>query len=73
MINSEDNTTNTLGPRQNGLHFTDNIFKCIFLNENILILINILLKFQIDNIPLLVQTKAWRQIVDNPLSEPMLF
>ena len=25
----------TLRPRQNGRHFPDNIFKCIFLNENI--------------------------------------
>ena len=24
-----------LRPRRNGFHFTDNIFKCIFLNENI--------------------------------------
>ena len=26
---------NTLRPRQNGLHFADAIFKCIFLNENV--------------------------------------
>ena len=26
-------------PRQNGRHFADNIFKCIFLNENVWILI----------------------------------
>ena len=26
---------NTLRPRQNGRHFADDIFKCIFLNENI--------------------------------------
>ena len=26
---------NTLRPRQNGQHFLDNIFKCIFMNENI--------------------------------------
>ena len=25
---------NTLRPRQNGRHFADDIFKCIFLNEN---------------------------------------
>ena len=28
-------TFNTLRPRQNGRHFPDDIFKCIFLNENI--------------------------------------
>ena len=26
---------NTLRPRQNGRHFTDDTFKCIFLNENV--------------------------------------
>ena len=25
---------NTLGPRQNDRHFPDDIFKCIFLNED---------------------------------------
>ena len=36
---------NTLRPRQNGRHFADVIFKCIFLNENLLISIKISLKF----------------------------
>ena len=31
---------NTLRPRQNGLHFPYNIFKCTFLNENVWISIN---------------------------------
>ena len=26
---------NTLRPRQNGSHFADDLFKCIFLNENV--------------------------------------
>ena len=26
---------NTLRPRQHGRHLTDNIFECIFLNENV--------------------------------------
>ena len=30
---------------QNGCHFTDNIFKCIFLNEDVRILIQISLQF----------------------------
>ena len=42
----------------NGRHFPDDIFKCIFLNENVLISIKISLKFvpkgQINNIPALV-------------------
>ena len=49
---------NTLRPRQNGRHFADDMFKCIFLNENIWILIEISLKFvpqgPINNIPALV-------------------
>ena len=56
---------NTLRPRQDGRHFSDNIFKCIFLNENVLILIKISLKFvpkgPINNMPALVQIMAWRQ------------
>ena len=36
---------NTLRPRQDGRHFPDAIFKCIFLNENVLISIKISLKF----------------------------
>ena len=35
---------NTLRPRQDGRHFPDDIFKCMFLNENVWILITILLK-----------------------------
>ena len=39
------NTFNTLRPRQNGRHFADDIFKWIFLNENVWIPIEISLKF----------------------------
>ena len=67
---------NTLRPRQNGRHFPDDLFKCIFLNENVWISIKISLKFvpkcPIDNIPALVQIMAWRRIGDKPLSEPMI-
>ena len=35
---------NTLRPRQNGRHFTDVIFNCVFWNENVWISIDILLK-----------------------------
>ena len=62
---------NTLRQRQDGHHFTD---KCIFLHENIWILIEISLKFvskgPINNIPALVQIMAWRRPSDKPLSEP---
>ena len=67
---------NTLRPRQNGRRFTDDTFKCIFLNVNIRISIKISLKFvpkgQINNIPALVQIMAWRRSGDKPLSEPMM-
>ena len=67
---------NTLRPRPNGRHFIDDIFKWIFLEENVWISINISLKFvprgPINNIPTLVQIMAWRQPGDKPLSEPMM-
>ena len=67
---------NTLRPTQNGRHFPDGIFKCIFLNENVWISIKISLKFAskgpINNIPALVQIMAWRWPGHNPLSEPTL-
>ena len=67
---------NTLSPRQNGRHFADDIFKCIFFNENICISIKISLKFvpkcPINNIPALVQIMAWCRPGDRPLSEAMM-
>ena len=36
---------NTLRPRQDGRHFPENIFKCIFFNENGCIVIKISLKY----------------------------
>ena len=67
---------NTLRPRHNGCHFTDAIFKCIFLNENFWIPIKISLKFvpkgPINYIPTLVQIMAWRRQGDKPLSETMM-
>ena len=66
---------NTLRPRQDGRHFADDIFKCIFFNENVWIPIKISLKFvpkgPINNIPAMVQIMAWRRPCDKPLSEPM--
>ena len=66
----------TLRPRQNEQHFTDDIFKRIFFNENVRISIKISLKFvpkgPINNIPALVQIMAWRRTGDKPLSEPMM-
>ena len=68
--------SNTLRPRQNCRYFTDDILKCVFANENVLISITIPLKFvlngPIDNIPALAQKMAWRPPGDKPLSEAMM-
>ena len=67
---------NTFSQRQNGRNFADDIFKCIFLNENVWFPINISLKFVakclIDNFSALVQIIAWCRPVDTPLSETMI-
>ena len=75
-INHDD--VNTLRLKQNGRHFTDGVFKCIFLNKKFCIPIHISLNFvpnkvQFNNIQLLVQIMAWGQPGDKPLSEPMMF
>ena len=66
----------TLRQRQDGGHFPDDIFKGIFLIDDIWIAISISLKFvpkgQIDNIPALDQIMAWRRSGDKPLSDPMM-
>ena len=66
---------NTLRPRQNARHFLDDIFKYIFLNENVWISIKISLFFipngPIHNIPAMVQKMAWRRPGDKPLSEQL--
>ena len=66
---------NTLRLRQYGRHFID-IFKYIFLNENVWTLIRISMKFvtkgQINNIPALVPVMTWRWPGVKPLSQPMM-
>ena len=67
----------TLGQRQDGRRFTYDIFKCIFLNETVQILIKISMKFvpkcSINNIPALVQIMPWCHPGDKPLSERTMF
>ena len=57
-VDNWDMHLNTLRPRQNDHLFADDIFKCIFLNENVRFPIKISLKFvpgvPINNIPALV-------------------
>ena len=54
----------------------DDIFKCIFLNENSRISIKSSLKFvpmsPIDNKPASIQIMAWRRKGDKPLPELMM-
>ena len=60
-------------PRQNGRHFSDDIFNS---NEKVWNSINISLKFvpngPINNIPTLDQIMAWRRAGDKPFCEPMM-
>ena len=69
-------TLNTLRLRPDGHHFADDIFTCIFFNENCCIFIKFSLKYvhkgPIDNNRALVQIMAWRRSGDKPLSEPMM-
>ena len=75
-LESADNMFNTWRPRQNGRHFEDDIFKCIFLNENVWTLIKMSLNFvpkgSINNFLSLVQIMAWHWPGDKPLSEAMM-
>ena len=65
-----------LRQRQNGRHLADNIFNCIFLNENAWIAIKIRLKFiskgPINNMSALVQIMTWCCASDKPLPEAMM-
>ena len=56
---------NTLRPRQNGRHYSDGIFKCILLNDDVWISLKVSLKFvpkvRINNIVAFVYMMAWRR------------
>ena len=56
--------------------FSGRLFKCIFLNENVYISIEISLEFvlkgSINNIPILAQIMAWRRPDVTLSSEPMM-
>ena len=63
-------------PGQNGRQFADDIYKFIFLYENVTISIWTSLKFvpkgQTENKSASVQVMVWRRPGQKPLSEPML-
>ena len=67
---------NSLRAKQNGHHFADDIFKCIFFSENVLIPIEISLKFVpkslMNSKPVLVQIMVWHRTDNKPLFEPMM-
>ena len=67
------NNINSSPPGQNGYHFTDNLFKLIFVNENVRISIWISLKFvpkgPIDNKSALVKVMAWCWTGGEPLPD----
>ena len=58
------------------LSFADDIIKCIFLDENVLMSLKISLKYvpqvPIDNKPSLVQIMPWHRPGDKPLYESMM-
>ena len=61
---------------QYSYHFSDDIFKSIFMNEKFCISIQISPKFvpknPIDNKSALDQVMVWRRTGDKPLPDPML-
>ena len=63
-------------PGQNGRHFANDFFKCIFFNEKFCTLIANTLKFipkgPIDNKSALLRVMAWRRSGDKPLLEALL-
>ena len=69
-------TVNSSTPGQYGCRFTDDIFRCIFVNEKFCILSKMSLMFvpkcPVDSNPALVQIMTWHWIGGKPLSEPML-
>ena len=75
-LEKNEMSLNSFSPGQNGRHFAGEIFKSIFLNENVRIPIQFPLKFApngpIDNKSALVQVMACRLFGAKPLPEPML-
>ena len=68
-INQASSTLTNWGRDKMAGVFSGDVFKCIFMNENIWISIKISLKLvpkgSINNIPALVQIMAWRRRGDN--------
>ena len=74
IIDSDD--PNKPKPKQYDRHSTDDIFKCISMNENLWIVKKISMKYfvlsgLIDNMAALGQRVAWRRTDNKPLSDAM--
>ena len=67
---------NSYPPGQSVRHFANNIFKCIFLNENVRIFIQFSLTFvpkgHVNNKSAFVLVMACRLFGNKPLPEPMM-
>ena len=57
---------------QNGHHFPDDIFKCIFLTKKVEFSFRFVANGPINNKSALVQKMSWYQPGDKPLSEPIM-
>ena len=64
---------NTLRPRQNGRHFTDDVFKCIsWMKMYEIFSLKFVPEVPFNITPALVKIMAGRRSGDKPLSEPMM-
>ena len=70
IARAESVKLNTLRPRQNDHHSADDVFNCIFLNENVWIATRMSWMFvprgTIINIPALFHLMAWHRQADKP-------
>ena len=71
VTSSSDKGVNTLRSSQNGRHFSDDILKCIFLNENVRISIKIWMKFVLKGSGI-GSDNGLAPTGDKPLSETMM-
>ena len=75
-VSRHNSIITTLLPRQSGPYFHDDIFKCVFLNENVWISIenspNFVAEGPINNITVLFQIMAWRLTGAKALFESLM-
>ena len=66
---------NILQPQQNGRHFSDDVFICISMKENVSILSKFVTKGPMNNKPVLVQIMFWylREVTSYYLNQSWLY